>query len=482
MPFPTIAALTQQNYNSFTFVLSQETTDWVTQYLDDLKNEQASPGTHLGKILENQDLTTMTPAQLIRCILNTKQPKAFAEEVLKSKDSRSKSCYTDLELRILARIGTVTPTYVRNDGGHYNSFKNHDTELPCYMGVVSAPLFTQDGGSLDDALLEHAHKINIDLYNQEIEQRLLPVLIQMNQQAESNGDLLSVTIPGLGCGLFAGPLSGKSEIFTSLQNALKQLLEKHGSQLGNIKEIYFDTFAMIFDQPTSTKIYEIDFVCVSSSNTSYSTRRQLAKAPEKLTLATIVAGDLLSWVGNDMWVDSRATDEGVKCGSSLALVQIACAHGIDFHQFQYNETLGKYEPANHEGWNNLGARLIESKSYATHAQLMMGNHQVMRHQETLNEDGSDDLSKTSSPANPSFAGDSVELSCHYVLKCLFTLGSSALFLAIGTTAILGGAMVLGVAGCAAGIGMAVVGFRHMFFSPSSDRVPTPEDHVETCNL
>src|SRR5438445_194245 len=71
------------------------------------------------------------------------------------------------------------------------------------------------------------------------ERRLLPVFRYVNHQAGRERSAL-LTIPGLGCGQFAGPFRGR--LGAELRDALEKFLEKHGAAFPNLKAVYFDPF------------------------------------------------------------------------------------------------------------------------------------------------------------------------------------------------------------------------------------------------
>ena len=61
------------------------------------------------------------------------------------------------------------------------------------------------------------------------ERRLLPLLIYANDHAKAECKTALVTIPGLGCGQFAGPFIGKMGAY--LKDAIIALLQKHAAHL-----------------------------------------------------------------------------------------------------------------------------------------------------------------------------------------------------------------------------------------------------------
>tara|TARA_R110002072_G_C7852154_1_gene525761 strand:+ start:205 stop:573 length:369 start_codon:yes stop_codon:yes gene_type:complete len=72
------------------------------------------------------------------------------------------------------------------------------------------------------------------------ERHLLPVLHYANALATSRDKKALVTIPGLGCGQFAGEFQG--QIGSYLQTAISRIIKTHQNRLQGIKAIYFDPY------------------------------------------------------------------------------------------------------------------------------------------------------------------------------------------------------------------------------------------------
>lgn len=78
---------------------------------------------------------------------------------------------------------------------------------------------------------------SIDLY----ERRLLPVFQHVNANAAAEDKHALITIPGLGCGQFAGPFAG--QLGVELQVVLERFMTLHGALFSHIKAVYFDPFS-----------------------------------------------------------------------------------------------------------------------------------------------------------------------------------------------------------------------------------------------
>ncbi len=72
------------------------------------------------------------------------------------------------------------------------------------------------------------------------ERRLLPLFIYANEDSKLSGQQAFLTVPGLGCGMFAGAFKG--QLGSLLCKVLIELLEKYGNIFSNIKAVYYDPY------------------------------------------------------------------------------------------------------------------------------------------------------------------------------------------------------------------------------------------------
>ena len=358
----------------YSFVLDEDTLKIITDYKQALVSKDILPGIALKELLnENDDedipdfIDSLTTLGFINLLLNLKVPNGSARISLAAP---SQSEYNIHELNILARIGTVIYTHVHNDGKQ-SEFDSYETPVPCIMGFVSAPLFDiNDSAPANQEPVNSSsgrNQINSENYIKEMKHRILPVLIKMNDEALMRGKKLSITIPGLGCGIFAGCYSmfrrDNDNITAQLDCALRAMLIKHEHRLKCIINIQFDELQYDGHSPLSTeqKIGHIWYKFVADA-TSTNSRAPLALAKdssgEDVMLGTIVEGDLLSWMGKGMWIDNGLqTDERRKTGGSLVLAQISQwiyrNSGINIiTRLLYNRETGEYSNSSHP-WPEL---------------------------------------------------------------------------------------------------------------------------------
>ena len=68
----------------------------------------------------------------------------------------------------------------------------------------------------------------------------MPLLAYANNQAKLADKKAFITIPGLGCGQFAGPFTG--QLGSYLKDALVALLQKHANKLASVKVVYYNPY------------------------------------------------------------------------------------------------------------------------------------------------------------------------------------------------------------------------------------------------
>ena len=162
--------------------------------------------------------------------------------------------------------------------------------------------------------------IDPERYYQLYQRRLLPLLLYANAVAGSAGKQAFITVPGLGCGQFAGKFMGR--LGEMLKQVLTRLLSQHHDQLGNIQAVYFDPYQECGNQ--RKEISHLSFL-VRPLTQGNQDKPQLCP-PEtyqepgddfsQCLLFSVVAWDHVSWPGNDFYIGARATDDGVKAAAT----------------------------------------------------------------------------------------------------------------------------------------------------------------------
>jgi hypothetical protein len=172
--------------------------------------------------------------------------------------------------------------------------------------------------------------------------RLLPVFCYVNHRATEPRSAF-LTLPGLGCGQFAGRFRG--QLGAQLQAVLERFLTEEGTSFPNLKAVYFDPYDEC--QNARREIHGISLLVRPLTAPGDLGKSQLcrpaayAEAVDDFSacaLSSVVAWDHVSWPGNDFYGGSRATDDGVKAAATSSMAALSGVVG------SYDAALGQYRP------------------------------------------------------------------------------------------------------------------------------------------
>ena len=184
------------------------------------------------------------------------------------------------------------------------------------------------------------------------ERRLLPVFQHVNASAGTLGKHALITVPGLGCGQFAGPFAG--QLGSELQTVLERFLALHGPLFPHIEAVYYDPF-----RECSNNRQEIHGISLmvrpllqgNDGKSQLCPPSAYAEAGDDFSdcvLFSIVAWDHVSWPGNDYFGGSRCTDDGVKAAATDSMAVLT---GIEGH---YDPHRGAYlPPVRYRTWDEV---------------------------------------------------------------------------------------------------------------------------------
>ena len=191
-------------------------------------------------------------------------------------------------------------------------------------------------------------------YNRLYARRLLPAFHFANDLAREQGKTAFITIPGLGCGQFAGPFH--HQIGPFLQEAIQSLLEAYGTAFSHLQAVYFDPYRECKNE--RFVIHGIHYM-IRPLKRGNENKPQLCPPvhyQEKgddftgCELTSIVAWDHVSWPGNDFYIGYRTTDDGVKAAATDAMRAITGISGAyDPQQYKY------IPPSPYQKWEQVVA-------------------------------------------------------------------------------------------------------------------------------
>jgi hypothetical protein len=333
---------------NYKIVINKETYEKAISYMRELKAGSSS-GRYLREKLKDKDIFQITPVEFIELVVRTKLPQIFAESAVYGDGTD----WNHDELSILGDINIAVPVTVFDNGRHYGP----DVHKAPYKATL---LFTpgallQNGRDIIPADWEEVTRngeIYSEKYYQLYERRLLPLFMCANKGAKNKGKMAFITIPGLGCGQFAGKFRG--QLGSELKYTLIAFLETHGSDLSNIKAVYYDPYRECENE--RLEINGIDFL-VRPLTKGNEKKPQLCKTKDyeevedeftHCELFSFVAWDHVSWPGNDFYLGSRATDDGVKAAATDAMAVMTGVEG------NYDTQANQYRPpAEYTNWREV---------------------------------------------------------------------------------------------------------------------------------
>ena len=323
---------------SYATLLSQISFDRATAYLGQLRSGD-QPGAFLREQLASADLSALTEEQFLEHLVRTKRPQIFAESAVAGDGSD----WTLTELGLLGDISMAAPVTFFDNGRHANP----EIHTPPFTGwlLFAAGALLRNGRSHTPADWNEVVKneqIDEDAYFRLYERRLLPGFLFINEQMQQRGQQALITVPGLGCGMFAGPFQG--QLGEMLKRALQAFVHKHAAKFSHIRAVYYDPYREC--QNERIDLPGLSFL-VRPLTQGNEDKPQLCHPSayaepgddfSDCELVSVVAWDHVSWPGNDFYVGSRATDDGVKGAATDVTAVLTGIAGT------YNPQTFCYEP------------------------------------------------------------------------------------------------------------------------------------------
>jgi len=290
-----------QNMPAYQWLLHPDSARAAATYRQQLVEQgQAKAGAYLRDRLSHRAPDSLSDAAFLECLVNTKRPLIFAESAIYG-DGRD---WSPTELSLLGDLGVAVPVTIFDDGRHHRPAV-HPEPLSATLLFIPGALLRNDRGCVpaDWPAATRDGQLDPVGYRALYERRLLPLLRYADLDAAERGQSALITVPGLGCGQFAGPFAGR--LGEQLKQALIALLERHAAQLPHIRLIYFDPYSECRNEHHAFGSLSLRVRPLLQANVE---RPQLcapmhyAEAGDELSdcrLYSIVAWDQVSWPGND---------------------------------------------------------------------------------------------------------------------------------------------------------------------------------------
>lgn len=316
----------------YQITISAEALHKAHHYLEVLRRGNTSMGSRFAKIMKGTPLNEITLERFIEHLIQAKKPRAFNEG---SNDAKA---FNSHEMAILGDVGINVDVTIYDNGQWINPTV-YNTPIDGHLLFVPGAVLEKTSPDFFELGLKNAGSadgFSLDAFIAFYKRRLLPQLFQANEIAKERGKPAYITMPGLGCGAFAGPFKGKDEIRLFLDRAVRETLTQFESSVGedlHIKGVLLD----LFEQVESARLDE-NAKHYSPSKIHYKTitsggkvsQLVLPKGYEDCELFSIVAADAISWPGNDFYVGSRWTDEGAK-GAATNVCAVMTEASVGHH-------------------------------------------------------------------------------------------------------------------------------------------------------
>jgi hypothetical protein len=333
---------------NYQILIHPETYQKSIEYLDRLKAGE-SAGEYLKHQLKDRDISQISIDRFIELLVRTKQPCIFAESEIYGNCTD----WNHAELSLLGDINIATPVTVYDNGRHVQPEIHR---VPFTATLIFTPgALLRNGHNLvpvDWERVTRDGEFDFDGYYRLYERRLLPGFTYIDRVAKASHKKAFITIPGLGCGQFAGKFKG--QLGEQLKNTLIKLIETHGNKFPHIKAIYYDPYSECENH--RTKIHQIDLL-VRPLNSGNIRKSQLCKPEfyaeianefDDCELFSFVAWDHVSWPGNDFYEDIRTTDDGVKAAATNTMAVMTGIAG------EYDPRINHYRPpARYSDWGEV---------------------------------------------------------------------------------------------------------------------------------
>jgi hypothetical protein len=337
----------------YSIVIPDETRARVAASLQSLRAGKAKPGSLLRHRLKGLDLQSLAESEFLGELVDTKWPQIFAESAVTGDGSD----WTLEELGILGDISVAVPVTVFDDGKHFDPTP-HDPPFPATLVYTPGALLRNGCGMTPVDLPEVTTpdgELSPEGYYGLYRRRLLPVFRYVNERAGKPRSAV-LTIPGLGCGQFAGNFRGR--LGAALQSALERFLAEHGAAFPNLKAVYYDPYSEC--KNARSELHGIAFMVRPLRAEGNADKPQLcrpaayAEAGDDFSgcsLFSVVAWDHVSWPGNDFYAGSRATDDGVKAAATDSMFALTGVEG------SYHRGMAQYRPpAEFPTWGDVVRR------------------------------------------------------------------------------------------------------------------------------
>lgn len=316
--------------NSYQWIFHHSFKEKVKRWQRKLRSGDLDLGRNLRKVIGDRHAKDISHSQLIDALIITREPTKYAESEVRGDGSD----WTQNELALLGDMTVACQVDVYDDGKHVYP-QIHEKPFKGLLLFMSGALFRNDAGQTTPDYEECVEngKLNSEAFQALIVRRLRPLLKYANKTAKEQGRKTVMTIPGVGCGQFAGSVGADNDIPGELDKAIRQVLKDNGERLTHIACVRFDPYIGLEDAEDSIHgiSYRVrPYLRSMFQRPQLSDVRRLEEQKGELEgclLSSVVAWDPVSWPGNDFYIGNRTTDDGVKAAASSLMTAMTGIEG-----------------------------------------------------------------------------------------------------------------------------------------------------------
>ncbi len=216
-----MATFTNDYFQAYKILLHPDSFQHAERYWQALQANRTTAGKFLQQVLKHEDSSNWTTADFLQALCATKRPRIFAE----SEVIGDGSDWNQEELQLLGDLSVAVPVQIYDNARHQNPLVHQ----PPFEGMLlyTAGALLRSGNlrwePADWAECVEQGQLNEEGYYQLYARRLWPVFAYANAVSAAEDRRGLVTIPGLGCGQFAGKF--KDQLGAALERVLLRFLE-----------------------------------------------------------------------------------------------------------------------------------------------------------------------------------------------------------------------------------------------------------------
>ena len=221
----------------YRILLHEESYGRAAAYFGDWQAGRVEAGAYLRRGLDALGDPPLATEGFLACLINSKRPQIFAESAV-AGDGRD---WNQRELSIMGDVAIAVPVTVYDDGKHDTPAVHAEPFAATLLYVPGALLRNGRGQTPADwEEVTAGGALNYAAYYALYERRLLPSFLYANDAARALGQQALLTIPGIGCGQFAGRFQG--QLGAVFKDVLADFLARFSSRLPHIRAVYYDPY------------------------------------------------------------------------------------------------------------------------------------------------------------------------------------------------------------------------------------------------